>query len=204
MPTLKEIRNWLEGGDVDGLPERKGRWKVAGGKEDEKSEESLPKVVEENCNDCQGTGVDIFGDKCKVCNGTGTATYEKKEMECSNCYGTGEEPFTKAKCEICNGEGVVEFDVRKDRKALAKRLTQIKKSSGRYKINATGDNAILKFGKHKGRSLTQIADRGSALYLEWLLKQPFPDDLKDVCRYVLRKSGYEMLPDGRCNFEKKR
>jgi len=190
MPTLKEIRDWMEGEQVDGLPKRTGRWKIGEDKEGEEliSEAAEAKLAEQkNCKECQGNGVDIFGDKCKACGGIGMATYERKEMQCSNCYGTGEEPFSEVRCEICEGEGMVTFDVRKDKAALAKRLTQIKKSSGRYKINATGDDAILKFGKHKGRSLKEIAERGSGSYLEWLLKQPFPDDLEDVCRHVMNK-----------------
>lgn len=62
----------------------------------------------------------------------------------------------------------------------------VKKTSGRYAISVSGEDAILKFGKHKGRKLTKIVEKNGK-YLLWLLQQPFPDDLKDVCRYVLNK-----------------
>jgi len=193
MPTLDEMRRWMSGEDVDGLPAREGRWKTERKVEviEVQQEAEMPEEVEhalaeeKNCRTCQGVGQDVFGESCKDCNGTGRATYERKIQRCSNCYGTGSESFTEETCEICKGSGQVEFDVRKDKSDLAKRISQRKTSGGKYKISARGDDAMLKFGKHNGKWLSEIAKENKG-YLEWILEQKFPDDLKDVCRYLIR------------------
>ena len=47
---------------------------------------------------------------------------------------------------------------------------------------------MLEFGKHKGRMLSDVANRDLS-YLEWILKEKFPEDLKDVCEYLLKGLG---------------
>lgn len=180
----------MTGENVEGLPAREGRWRI---KEEIIEPEEIPKEVErpfereQNCRTCQGIGQDVFGKPCKDCNGTGKGLYERKIQQCSNCYGTGSEPFTETTCEICKGSGQVEFDVRKDKSELARRISQRKTSGGRYKISAPGDDAMLKFGKYNGKWLSEIAKENRG-YLKWILEQKFPDDLKDVCRYLIRMS----------------
>jgi DNA polymerase-3 subunit epsilon len=47
---------------------------------------------------------------------------------------------------------------------------------------------VLAFGKHAGRSLSEIAagpDRG---YLDWMLKGDFPENVKHVCRTALQQA----------------
>lgn len=55
-----------------------------------------------------------------------------------------------------------------------------------YTLSVDGKDAVLGFGKHKGKRLTDIVqvDKG---YLEWMLKSPgdFARELLDVVRYVV-------------------
>jgi RecJ-like exonuclease len=175
MPSLEEIRNWLEGkGGADSSEP------VA------KSGKPKDAINKEQCRDCQGNGVNIFGDKCETCGGKGKSVIVRRSIDCGNCYGTGYEPFTGAKCEICGGKGDIDFDTRKDVSKLAKRLSQVAKSNGRYKISEKGDDALIKFGTHRGKTLVEIR-RIDPTYLEWILKENFPEDIKDICRYILNK-----------------
>lgn len=52
----------------------------------------------------------------------------------------------------------------------------------RYKISADGKDALLKFGVHRGKSLSVLAVSEPS-YVTWLLSQDFPEELKDVARY---------------------
>lgn len=52
----------------------------------------------------------------------------------------------------------------------------------RYVINAEGTDALLKFGRHKGLTLTQIVKVEPA-YLDHIRNGDFPEELKDVVRY---------------------
>ena len=77
-------------------------------------------------------------------------------------------------------------------KALEKKKKTIKSRTefvtGKYIISKDGDDVMLEFGKHKGRMLSDVANRDLS-YLEWILKEKFPEDLKDVCEYLLKGLG---------------
>jgi uncharacterized protein (DUF3820 family) len=77
-------------------------------------------------------------------------------------------------------------------KALEKKKKTIKSRTefvtGKYIISKDGDDVMLEFGKHKGRMLSDVANRDLS-YLEWILKEKFPEDLKDVCEYLLKELG---------------
>lgn len=83
---------------------------------------------------------------------------------------------------------------------MAERLAELKQRSaasagqvtGRYKISADGTDALIKFGKHSGKTLRQIANEDPT-YLEWILRAnddpqrafaAFDEALLDVVRYV--------------------
>jgi hypothetical protein len=62
-----------------------------------------------------------------------------------------------------------------------------------YKINSDGTDALLKFGKHRGRTVSWLAVERPD-YLQWMLssggrgrvdRQPFDEELLDVVRYRL-------------------
>lgn len=53
----------------------------------------------------------------------------------------------------------------------------------RYKINAAGSDALIKFGRHRGLTLRQIGVSDPS-YLDFILKEAFPEELKDVVRYI--------------------
>ena len=53
----------------------------------------------------------------------------------------------------------------------------------RYKINADGSNALIKFGRHRGLTLLQIKQKEPS-YLDFIRNSDFPEDLKDVVRFI--------------------
>lgn len=55
----------------------------------------------------------------------------------------------------------------------------------KYKLNTDGSDAMLFFGRHRGRTLVQIW-KDEPGYLNWVLESDFDSDLKDVVRYVQR------------------
>lgn len=116
MPSLEEIRQWLQGEDVDGLPSRSLAW--------------APRVS--------------------------TAKGKPSRMSLA-------ERYRKRRDEIKAGKGI----------------GNILGHGGRYTINIDGDDAVLKFGKHKGKSISELANSQSG-YLDWILRQEFPEELKDV------------------------
>ena len=67
-----------------------------------------------------------------------------------------------------------------------------------YKINADGTDALIKFGKHRGRTISWLAANRQS-YLRWILnggkgrtdRTPFDDALLDVIRYQLSEVGRE-------------
>jgi hypothetical protein len=77
------------------------------------------------------------------------------------------------------------------RRSSERMLDKIRGKRGRdrpisnYVINVDGDDALLKFGKHSGKYLTEVA-RMEPSYLDWLVKNVYPEDLKDVARYIMR------------------
>jgi hypothetical protein len=74
-------------------------------------------------------------------------------------------------------------------KALEKKKikTRVEFVSGKYTISKDGDDVMLEFGKHKGRMLSDVVKTHRS-YVNWMLKEEFPEDLKDVCKYLLRKN----------------
>lgn len=49
-----------------------------------------------------------------------------------------------------------------------------------------GDEVTIQFGRHRGKKLSEMAgDREMAGYLRWMLKEEFPDDLKEEIRKAL-------------------
>lgn len=72
--------------------------------------------------------------------------------------------------------------------SLKSSVKERKKKSivGKYTISIDGRDAMIEFGKHKGRTLSDISEMDRS-YLKWMLGETFPKDLKDVCEYLLRK-----------------
>lgn len=62
------------------------------------------------------------------------------------------------------------------------------KPSGRYTISMDGKDAVINFGKHKGKTLTSLAAGPDRSYLDWMLNEGFPDDLKNVIKHILKRS----------------
>ena len=58
--------------------------------------------------------------------------------------------------------------------------------SSRFKISATGDDALLNFGKYRGSTLSQLVLKDPS-YLVWMLEktETIPDDLLNVVAFVL-------------------
>jgi hypothetical protein len=55
---------------------------------------------------------------------------------------------------------------------------------GKHKISSDGSDALLLFGKHSGKNVSDLA-REEPGYLRWMLGQDFPEPLLDVIRHVL-------------------
>jgi len=53
----------------------------------------------------------------------------------------------------------------------------------RYKINADGSNALIKFGRNRGLTLLQINQKEPS-YLDFIRNSDFPEELKDVVRFI--------------------
>jgi hypothetical protein len=53
-----------------------------------------------------------------------------------------------------------------------------------YKLNKQGTDAVLMFGKHKGEQLSFVVKKDPS-YMNWILENAFPGELKDVVRHVL-------------------
>jgi len=67
VPSIEEMRKWLQGHDVDGLPEREGSWSLEPIREAKQNPFNMPA---KQCARCQGTG-DWSGDICVACEGHG-------------------------------------------------------------------------------------------------------------------------------------
>ena len=63
-----------------------------------------------------------------------------------------------------------------------------RRATNKYTINTEGTDAILKFGSFRGEALSKLVmtPRGRT-YLKWLIGRDFDDDLKEICRYQLKK-----------------
>lgn len=53
----------------------------------------------------------------------------------------------------------------------------------RYKVNADGSNALIKFGRHRGLTILQIKQKEPG-YLDFIRNSDFPEELKDVVRFI--------------------
>lgn len=110
--------------------------------------------------------------------------------------------FNNATVEIGDDDLATVLDsskIPKKEKSKARRKTKLSESLkssveerkkkaivGKYTISIDGKDAMIEFGKHKGTPLSDIA-KIDRTYLKWMLTEEFPRDLKDVCRYLLRK-----------------
>jgi hypothetical protein len=64
----------------------------------------------------------------------------------------------------------------------------------KYKISDGGEDALLQFGKYRGRTLKDIHAKDPG-YTMWLLAQDFvPADLKDVVTHVRARTGDDDIP----------
>ena len=55
------------------------------------------------------------------------------------------------------------------------------RSRGRYTVDVSGDDARLDFGKFKGLKVSELAQStDGARYLDWILEQEFPKELKEI------------------------
>jgi hypothetical protein len=72
--------------------------------------------------------------------------------------------------------------------AAGSKMTSKKFRKPRYKISAAGDDVLIQFGKHAGNMLSVIAANDPS-YLDWIIREDFPDDLKDVARHLKGRLG---------------
>lgn len=80
-------------------------------------------------------------------------------------------------------EGKRGLDMRKMRKAVKRRAVPAK-TSGKFKISADGEDAVLLFGKHKGKEVSLLAKKEPD-YLKWMQRQEFPEELLSVVQHQL-------------------
>lgn len=61
---------------------------------------------------------------------------------------------------------------------------------GRYTISMSGSDATLNFGKNSGELISRLATNpGGQGYLRWILKEGFPNELKEIVKEQLEKQG---------------
>jgi len=58
-----------------------------------------------------------------------------------------------------------------------------------YKISVDGEDVLLKFGRHRGKTLRQILKRDPN-YLDFILRETFPTELKDVVRRIVQEKAF--------------
>lgn len=147
VPSLEEMRKWLQGHDVEGMPEREGSWSL-----------EPQRVVKEN-------------------------PFNMPAKQCARCQGTGE--WSGDICVACEGHGWIPKKSNWADNMAAKHKSKRGHKGGRYVVSADGRDALIQFGKHSGANLSDIAktDRG---YLSWIIGEDFPQELKDICEYLLK------------------
>ena len=118
MASIEDLRKWLEGSHVEGLPSRVPVW-------DQSKPKSKPKPRQ-----------------------------KKKETELSKNLRKAKERAT----------GVID---------------------GRFTISGDGKDAILHFGKHKNRALSELIKTHPG-YLDWIMREDFPASIKDVIGYLYK------------------
>jgi len=85
------------------------------------------------------------------------------------------------------GENVPGLPDRTNIWPLNRLVPRAKRPSRRqYKVSDDGQDAILLFGKHKGKTVSQLAgeDKG---YLRWLMDGGWPMELKEIAEYQLER-----------------
>lgn len=72
------------------------------------------------------------------------------------------------------------------RLAESRRLAQMGgHRTHKYKISQDGTDALLKFGRHTGKSVSRVV-KSDRDYAEWLLGADVDAELKDVVKYQLQ------------------
>lgn len=106
---------------------------------------------------------------------------------CRECRGEGEDGRTI--CEVCDGIGAIPVLPGEENKPgwaekmKGKARNRDKRTGGKYRINPNGTDAMIFFGKHRDKSLADIA-KEDVRYLEWMVeKGEFDEDLVDVAKY---------------------
>lgn len=92
-----------------------------------------------------------------------------------------------ARTVIIDDPFIQEADGTRTKIDLDKISAGVRKTSGKYVISMDGADAVLHFGRHNGKALSFLAASEDRDYLEWMLKQDFPDDLVNVVNHVLKK-----------------
>lgn len=139
MSNIDEIRRWLRGENIDGLPPRVLAWDKPMKRKRRVSQSDAASTHEwEIVNDVREDGTkptlaDRYRDKAA-------------------------------------------------KKRAGKPTHPVFKHSGRYTVSDDGHDALLKFGKHKGNSISELAKSNSG-YLNWMLGQEFPEELKDIIKH---------------------
>lgn len=133
-------------------------------KEDE-NELELPDYIKGNVNINNNVATCV----CNICGGSGGFVDVNGDYE---------------RCTMCNGIGKVKRKANK----YEELRNDVARRDGRYTISQNGKDALINFGKYKGKRLTDIIASGNIDYLNWIIRERFPDDLKDVCRYKLREN----------------
>lgn len=122
----------------------------------------------------------------------GLGRYEDEEPEpkavlgdnytlCTECRGSGERD--ERVCEVCDGVGKVTKKAKTFPEGMSKVAARAKRS-GRYEVVSHGTDARLLFGKHTGALVSSLSVHNRD-YLQWLLKEGFPPELKEIIkRYV--------------------
>lgn len=175
------MRQWARGETAEGLPERSF-------KADPRAVEPEPPpiiatAVPQRCQDCSEPLVEdaVIGLHCRVCLSFGRTPLGAPAMEpikrtCRSCrkpyMGS---PVGTAMCRECS----------------IKRLARKTADTPRYTVSSDGEDALLKFGRHRGRTLSDLAKGSDASYLDFLiterdeddrLKFAFPDELRGLAK----------------------
>jgi len=194
MPKLEEVRRWLEGKHVDGLPDK---WI----EQQKKPPVKTSDVLERELDRQQRSGVasivesDDFGlVLCPECGGD----YIGLSTPCFECgFLYPENGITSVASGSAMDPSIAPVAKHKKKKgtSLEKALDKLRISipkpptrRAKYTISADGRDAMLRFGKHKGETLSSIAITNPS-YLVWMLEQDFEADLQTLIRTQMRENG---------------
>jgi len=108
-----------------------------------------------------------------------------KWRRCRECDGLGEDG--KTICEVCDGVGSIPRVPDPDETPWVEKMRKKhggrKHAGGKFRISADGTDALLFFGKHRDKNVSDIAKEDVG-YLEWMLKEgEFADDLCEVIKF---------------------